>query len=211
MKCFCVNIILLLHSCSLFHLPLVFWEKASLPCVDNYRHHGLIVCDGNPLTVNPPDIGCDEGVIGEAVVVVYDITNPSSFDEAKDRVEEYWRYRIHRWRSRPLVGLVGSKADLWMHRKIKYEVLSCYNYIHVKLPWNWYHFSVYRPQKVHFFLLWFKLEYGVVFFSLKSFWMGRWSVKDSCSCKTLLWILSLIWWAKSFEIWPSRTKDYFVF
>ena len=139
MKCFCVNIILLLQSCSLFLLPLVFWEKTSLPCVDtdDKRHnHGLIVWDDDPQTVNPPGIELDEGVIGEAVVVVYDITNPSSFDEAKDRVEEYWRYRIHRWRSRPLVGLVGSKADLWMHRKIKYEVLSCYYYIHVKLPWN---------------------------------------------------------------------------
>ena len=136
MKCFCVNIILLLHSCSLFLLPLVFWEKASLPCVDDSNHHGLIVWDGDPPTVIHPDIGCDEGVIGEAVVVVYDITNPSSFDEAKDRVEEYWRYRIYRWKSRPVVGLVGSKADLWMHRKIKYEVLSCRNYIHVKRPWN---------------------------------------------------------------------------
>ena len=137
MKCFCVNIILLLHSCSLFHLPLVFWEKASLSCVDNYRHHGLIVCDGNPLTVNPPDIGCDGRVIGKAVVLVYDITNPSSFDEAKHRVEEYWRHPLFPWgRSYDVVGLVGSKADLWMHRKIKYEVLSCYNYIHVKLPWN---------------------------------------------------------------------------
>ena len=138
MKCFCVNIILLLQSYNLFLLPLVFWEKASLPCVDNDEHynHGLILWDGDPQRVNPPDIELDEGVIGGAVVVVYDITNPSSFDEAKDRVEEYWRYRIYRWRSRPVVGLVGSKADLWMHRKIKYEVLSCYNYIHVKLPWN---------------------------------------------------------------------------
>ena len=36
--------------------------------------------------------------------------------------------------------------------------------------------------------------------------MGRWSVEDSCSFKILLWILSLIWWAKSFEIWSSRMK-----
>ena len=138
MKCFCVNIILLLHSCSLFLLPLVFWEKASLPCVDNYRPHGLIVCDGDPQTVIPPDIELDGGVIGEAVVVVYDITNPSSFDEAKHRVKEYWRDRLFPLgeRTYDVVGLVGSKADLWMHRKIKYEVLSCYNYIHVKLPWN---------------------------------------------------------------------------
>ena len=141
MKCFCVNIILLLHSCSLFLLPLVFWEKASLPCVDNddNRHnHGLIVCDGDPLTVNPPDIECDGRVIGKAVVVVYDITNPSSFDEAKHYVEAYAR-RDHPFRllrSCDVVGLVGSKADLWMHRQIKYEVLSCYNYIHVTLPWN---------------------------------------------------------------------------
>ena len=138
MKCFCVNIILLLHSCSLFLLPLVFWEKASLPCVDNYRPHGLIVCDGDPQTVILPDIELDGGVIGEAVVVVYDITNPSSFDEAKHYVEAYAR-RDHpfRWlRSYDVVGLVGSKADLRMHRKIEYEVLSCYNYIHVKLPWN---------------------------------------------------------------------------
>ena len=138
MKCFCVNIILLLHSCSLFLLPLVFWEKASLPCVDNYRPHGLIVCDGNPLTVNPPGIKLDDRVIGDpvALVVVYDITNPSSFDEAKHRVEEYWSDHLFLVgeRSYDVVGLVGSKADLWMHRKIKYEVLSCYNYIHVKLP-----------------------------------------------------------------------------
>ena len=138
MKCFCVNIILLLHSCSLFLLPLVFWEKASLPCVDNSNHHGLIVCDGNPLTVNPPGIELGDRVIGKALVVVYDITNPSSFDEAKHRVEEYWSDRLFLVgeRSYDVVGLVGSKADLWMHRKIKYEVLSCYNYIHVKLPWN---------------------------------------------------------------------------
>ena len=137
MKCFCVNIILLLHSCSLFLLPLVFWEKTSLPCVDNYNHHGLIVCDGDPQTVNPPGIELDEDVIGEAVVVVYDITNPSSFDEAKHHVEQCWRDPLFPWdASDDFVGLVGSKADLWMHRKIKYEVLSCYNYIHVKLPWN---------------------------------------------------------------------------
>ena len=140
MKCFCVNIILLLHSCSLFLLPLVFWEKASLPCVDNDEdyNHGLIVRDGDPQTVNPSVIEPDGRVIGKAVVVVYDITNPSSFDEAKHRVDEYWRNCVYRypWKSYDVVGLVGSKADLWMHRKIKYEVLSCYNYIHVKLPWN---------------------------------------------------------------------------
>ena len=108
---------------------------------DDKRHnHGLIVWDGVHLreTVNPPGIERDEYVMGEAVVVVYDITNPSSFDEAKHRVEEYWSDRLFlvRERSYDVVGLVGSKADLWMHRKIKYEVLSCYNYIHVKLPWN---------------------------------------------------------------------------
>ena len=98
---------------------------------DDKRHnHGLIVWDGVHLreTVNPPGIERDEYLIGEAVVVVYDITNPSSFDEAKHRVKEYWRYRgaYPSRRSYHVVGLVGSKADLWMHRKIKYEVLSCY-------------------------------------------------------------------------------------
>ena len=141
MKCFCVNIILLLHSCSLFLLPLVFWEKTSLPCVDNYNHHGLIVCDGDPQTVIPPGIKLDDRVIGYpvALVVVYDITNPSSFDEAKHYVEAYYSrrdYPFHLLRSYHVVGLVGSKADLWMHRKIKYEVLSCRDYIHVKRPWN---------------------------------------------------------------------------
>ena len=136
---FLVNIILLLHSCSLFLLPLVFWEKASLPCVDNDEdyNHGLIVWDGDPQTFNrPPGIEFDDCALGVAVVVVYDITNPSSFDEAKHLVEEYWTDRVNPWQSYDVVGLVGSKADLWMHRKIKYEVLSCYNYIHGKLPWN---------------------------------------------------------------------------
>ena len=140
MKCFCVNIILLLHSCSLFLLPLVFWEKASFPCVDNDNNHGLIVWDGDRQTVNPPGIELDDRVIGdpEALVVVYDITNPSSFDEAKHYVEAYsWRDQPFPWlRSYDVIGLVGSKADHWMHRKIKYKVLSCYYYIHVKLPWN---------------------------------------------------------------------------
>ena len=130
MKCFCVNIILLLHSCSLFLLPLVFWEKASLPCVDDSNHHGLIVWDGDPPTVIHPDIELEDRLISvpKAVVVVYDITNPSSFDEAKHRVEEYWSDGLFLVgeRSYDVVGLVGSKADLWMHRKIKYEVLSCY-------------------------------------------------------------------------------------
>ena len=140
MKCFCVNIILLLHSCSLFLLPLVFWEKASLPCVDNDEdyNHGLILRDGDPQTVNPSVIEPDGRVIGKAVVVVYDITNPSSFRKAKDLVNEYtyWIWTGLTLTCSRIVGLVGSKADLWMHRRIKYEVLSCYNYIHVKLPWN---------------------------------------------------------------------------
>ena len=129
MKCFCVNIILLLHSYYLFLLPLVIWEKASFPCVHNDTpngccDYGLIVRDCDPKTVNTPHIK----VHGDwAVVVVYDITDPSSFDEAKDHVQ-----KLSQKRSRSLVvGLVGSKADLLMHRKIKYEVLSCYNYIHV--------------------------------------------------------------------------------
>ena len=136
MKCFCVNIILLLHSCSLFPLPLVFWEKASLPCVDNnkYYNHGLIVWDGDPQTVNAPDIELGDDVIGEAVVVVYDVTNPSSFYEAMTQVQLYTQLGMS---GRPLVVelrvvvLVGSKADLLMDRKITYEVLSYYDFIHV--------------------------------------------------------------------------------
>ena len=102
---------------------------------DDKRHnHGLIVWDGDPQTVNSPGIELDERVIGEAAFVVYDITNPSSFKEAKDHVERYLWFEENK--SCHVVGLVGSKADLWMHRKIKYEVLSCYYYDHVKLPWN---------------------------------------------------------------------------
>ena len=92
--------------------------------MDDVEDHRLIVWDGDPQTVNPPDIEHDGRVIGKAVVVVYDTTNPSSFDEAKHHVQEYLiqeRFGICH-----VVGLVGSKADLWMHRKIKYEVLSCY-------------------------------------------------------------------------------------
>ena len=138
MKCFCVNIILLLHSCSLFLLPLVFWEKASLPCVDNYTYQGLVLRDGDPQPVKRlPRFELGKRVIAKAVVVVYDITNRSSFDKAKHHVQEYWGDRLHPWqRSYHVLGLVGSKADLWKHRKIKYEVLSCCNYIHVKRPWN---------------------------------------------------------------------------
>ena len=104
--------------------------------MDNDNNHGLIVCDGDPQTVDFPEFELDEGVIRGAVVVVYDITNPSSFEEAKDLAELYWTGRLFPWISYHVVGLVGGKADLWMHRKIKYEVLSCYNYIHVNLPWN---------------------------------------------------------------------------
>ena len=139
MKCFCVNIILLFHSYYLFLLSLVIWEKTSLQCVhsDPYSdtanvccENGLIVWDCDPKPVKTP---LNIEVHGDrAVVVVYDITDPSSFDEAKDHVQ-----KLSQKRSRSLVvGLVGSKADLLMHRKIKYEVSSYYNYIHVQLPWN---------------------------------------------------------------------------
>ena len=87
------------------------------------EHGALIVSDCHLKTVSTRNIE----LYGDAVVVVYDITDPSSFDEAKDHVQ-----KLSQKRSRSLVvGLVGSKADLLMHRKIKYEVLSCYNYIHV--------------------------------------------------------------------------------
>ena len=126
---FLCNIILLLHSYYLFLLPLVIWEKASFPCLhidkpNRCCDYGLIVWDCNPKTVNTPNIEVHEV---RAVVVVYDITDSSSFDEAKDHVQ-----KLSQKRSRSLVvGLVGSKADLLMHRKIKYEVSSYYNYIHV--------------------------------------------------------------------------------
>ena len=137
MKCFCVNIILLLHSCSLFLLPLVFWEKASLPCVDNDEdyNHGLIIWDGDPVGLShSPGIELGDVVIGDAVVVVYDVTNPSSFYEAMTQVQLYTQLGMS---GRPLVVdlrvvvLVGSKADLLMDRKITYEVLSYYDFIHV--------------------------------------------------------------------------------
>ena len=121
MKCFCVNIILLFHSYYLFLLSLVIWEKASLPCVHSDTDYvccenGLIVWDCDP---KPVKTLLNIDVRGErAVVVVYDITDPSSFDEAKDHVQ-----KLSQKRSRSLVvGLVGSKADLLTHRKIKYEV-----------------------------------------------------------------------------------------
>ena len=139
MKCFCVNIIniiLLLYSFSLFLLPLVFWEKASLPCVDDDKHynHGLIVWDGDPQTVNPPDIELVDDVIGEAVVVVYDVTNEKSFLEAEKLVRFYTRLGIpgHLYIEGPrVVVLVGSKADLLMDRQKKYEVSSYHDFIHV--------------------------------------------------------------------------------
>lgn len=141
MKCFCVNIIniiLLLYPFSLFPLPLVFWEKASLPCVDNDKdyNHGLIVWDGDPVYLShSPGIELGDYVIGEAVVVVYDVTNESSFLEAVTLVELHtWSLGII-WRPRfvgpRVVVLVGSKADLLMDREIKYEVLSYYDFIHV--------------------------------------------------------------------------------
>ena len=86
------------------------------------EHGALIVSDCDPKTVYTGNIE----VYGDAVVVVYDITDPSSFDEAKGYVQRLWQRRSMR-----VVGLVGSKADLLMHRKIKYEVSSYYNYIHV--------------------------------------------------------------------------------
>ena len=124
MKCFCVNIILLLYSFSLFPLPLVFWEKASLPCVDNDEdyNHGLIIWDGDPVGLSySPGIELEDVVINDAVVVVYDVTNPSSFYEAMTQVQYTQR----------VVVLVGSKADLLMDRKITYEVLSYYDFVHV--------------------------------------------------------------------------------
>ena len=151
MKCFCANIIntiFLLYSFSLFPLPLGFWEKASLPCVDNDKdyNHGLIVWDGDPVNLShSPGIELGDDVIGEAVVVVYDVTNPRSFHEAMTHVQSYtwvgmsWRPRFVDLRvgGPRVVVLVGSKADLLMDRDIEYyEVLSYYDFIHVKLPWK---------------------------------------------------------------------------
>ena len=131
------NTILLLYSCSLFPLPLVFWEKASLPCVDNDRHynHGLIVWDDVPVNLShSPGIELGDDVIGEAVVLVYDVTNPSSFSWARHLLNSYTLpqkiVRPYFFEPRVMV-LVGSKADLFMDRKIRYEVLSYYDYIHV--------------------------------------------------------------------------------
>ena len=149
MECFCVNIILLLYSFSLFPLPLVFWETASLPCVDNDEdyNHGLIIWDGDPLGLShSTGIELGDVVIGDAVVVVYDVTNPSSFSLAQHLL---YLYSLPGMSGIPhlsflearvvgprvvgprVVVLVGSKADLLMDRKIKYEVLSYYDYIHV--------------------------------------------------------------------------------
>ena len=146
MKCFCfnlINIILPLYSFSLFPLPLVFWEKVSLPCVDNDKHynHVLVVWDGDP--VNPShSSGIEPGVVvtGDAFVVVYDVTNQSSFSEAMTLVQFYTALDIPGRRllvvdsyfeSPCVVVLVGTKADLLMDREIKYEVLSYYDFIHV--------------------------------------------------------------------------------
>ena len=140
MKCFCVNIIdiiLLLYSFLLFPLPLVFWETASLPCVDNDKHynHGLIVWDGHPVNLShSPGIELGDDVIGEAVVVVYDVTNRGSFLQAVTLVQLYTRLGISGspyFVGPRVVVLVGSKADLLVDRQIKYEVLSYYDFIHV--------------------------------------------------------------------------------
>ena len=146
MKCFCVNIIniiLLLYSFSLFPLPLVFWEKDSLPCVDNDKHynHGLIVWDGVTLfgRSHSPGIELGDDMIGDAVVVVYDVTNPGSFYGAKAQVQLYSALGMSgrllfvgpRVVGPRVVVLVGSKADLLMDREITYEVLSYYDFIHV--------------------------------------------------------------------------------
>ena len=129
MKCI-INIILLLYSFSLFPLPLDFWkfEKASLPCVDNDKHynHGLVVWDGDPVGPSHSlDIELEDVEIGEAVVVVYDVTNQSSFCEAVKLVQLYTRRHISvspEFVDLRVVVLVGSKADLLMDTKIKYEV-----------------------------------------------------------------------------------------
>ena len=137
MECFCVNIILLLYSFSLFPLPLVFWETASLPCVDNDEdyNHGLIIWDGDPLGLShSTGIELGDVVIGDAVVVVYDVTNPSSFQEAMIELQLYTRFNTSGrllFVDPRVVVLVGSKADLLMDRKITYEVLSYYDFIHV--------------------------------------------------------------------------------
>ena len=131
------NTILLLYSCSLFPLPLVFWEKASLPCVDNDKHynHGLIVWDDVPVNLShSPGIELGDDMIGEAVVLVYDVTNPRSFSLARRRLDSYSLSQmiVRSYFVEPrVIVLVGSKADLFMDRKIEYEVLSYYDYIHV--------------------------------------------------------------------------------
>ena len=114
--------------------------------MDNDKHynHGLIIWDGDPVNLShSPDIELGDDVIGEAVVVVYDVTNPSSLHEAMTHLQLYTWVGMS-WRPRfvdPRVGgprvvvLVGSKADLLMDRDIEYfEVLSYYDFIHVKLP-----------------------------------------------------------------------------
>ena len=115
--------------------------------MDNDKHynHGLIVWDGDPVNLShSPGIELGDDVIGEAVVVVYDVTNPSSFHEAGSLLQSLYMQLGTRRRyfveslpgslhvSGPrVVVLVGSKADLLMDRKIRYEVLSYYDFIHV--------------------------------------------------------------------------------
>lgn len=53
----------------------------------------------------------------QATLVVYDITNPQSFSGAKTFVRQCLvKEKVD------IVALVGSKADLSKHRKVKYEV-----------------------------------------------------------------------------------------
>ena len=64
----------------------------------------------------PADSG-EPTVFPRAAVIVYDITDLSSFDEARHLVSEYERsFRTG------LVALAGNKADLRNQRKVKYEV-----------------------------------------------------------------------------------------
>ena len=113
---------------------------------DDKRHnHGLIVWDGVQVgQSHSPGIKLDDYVIGEAFVVVYDVTNQSSFPEAGSLLQslntqpgtrgpyflESLPGSLHVLGPRVVV-LVGSKADLLMDRKIIYEVLSYYDFIHV--------------------------------------------------------------------------------
>ena len=102
---------------------------------DKDYNHGLIIRDGDPVGLSlSPGIELGDDVIGEAVVVVYDVTNPSSFSGAMTQVEYYTKYGMSgslHFVDPLVVGLVGSKADLLMDRERKYEVLSYYDFIHV--------------------------------------------------------------------------------